>query len=75
MTERGVSYLIFARHDLEVPRFILSSSDLYKEYDAFPADSLIARSINGDFVSGSGLRVVYKNNEVVVLYLEQAGQK
>ena len=75
MTERGVSYLIFARHDLKVARFILSSSDLYKEYDAFPADSLIARTINGDFVSGSGLMVVYKNNEVVVLYLEQARQE
>jgi len=75
MTEREVSYLIFARHDLSVARFILSSSDLYTEYDAFPVDSLIARSINGEFVSGSGLSVVYKNDEVVILYLEQAGQK
>jgi asparagine N-glycosylation enzyme membrane subunit Stt3 len=68
MAERGTDYLVFSKDDLDVAGAIMGWAGL-KGYDSFPGDSLVVRSLNGDFVSGSGLDVVYHNEQVVILGL------
>jgi asparagine N-glycosylation enzyme membrane subunit Stt3 len=68
MAQCGTQYVIFSTADLEVADAITSWAGL-KGYDSFPSDSLVVRSLSGDFDSGGGLEVVYHNDEVVILKL------
>ena len=68
MAKCGTEYLVFAEGDLDVASSITGWASL-KDYNSFPADSLVVRSLNGDFVSGGGLEVVFYNDEVVILRL------
>ena len=68
MTEHGTEYLVFSKADFQVAGVITTWAGL-KGYDSFPSDSLVVRSLNGEFDSGGGLEVVYRNDEVVVLKL------
>lgn len=74
MGKNGTEYLVFGRQDLDFAVTILGWAGLNSEEGTFPDDSLIQRSLNGDFLSGGGLQLVFKNNEVVILALAQPGQ-
>ena len=68
MAQCGTEYLVFSKADLDVAQAITTWAGL-KGYDSFPVDSLVVRSLNGEFVSGGGLEVKYRNDEVVILEL------
>jgi len=68
MAQCGTEYLVFSEADLDVASAITDWAGL-KGYDSFPSDSLVVRSLNGEFDSGGGLEVVYRNDEVVILEL------
>jgi asparagine N-glycosylation enzyme membrane subunit Stt3 len=77
MEKYGADYLIFYTLDLDFAAHILWWAGLDEEYDEFPDDSLVVRSLAGDFQSEGGLEVVYRsapNSEVVILKLTQPGQ-
>jgi asparagine N-glycosylation enzyme membrane subunit Stt3 len=74
MTKCGTEYLVFGKQDLDLAGTIMGWAGLNSKEGAFPEDSLIQRSLNGDFLSGDGLELVFKNNEVVILALAQPGQ-
>jgi len=77
MEKYGADYLIFSELELDIAAHILGWAGLDEEYDEFPHDSLVVRSLNGDFQSEGGLEVVYRsapNWEVVILGLTQIGQ-
>lgn len=77
MEKYGADYLVFSKADLEAPVPILESAGLSGEYDRFPEDSLVSRSLSGSFESGGGLEVVYRsapNSEVVILALTGSQQ-
>jgi len=81
MEKYGADYLIFSELDLDAAPAILAWPDrpqtIDGEYEEFPEDSLVVRSLNGEFESGGGLEVVYRsapNSEVVILKLTQPEQ-
>lgn len=74
MGKYGADYLVFSELDLDIAATILRWAWLGEEYDEFPDDSLVVRSLNGDFQSEGGLEVVYRNPGVVILGLTQIGQ-
>ena len=81
MEKYGADYLIFSELDLDAAPFILAwprrPQPIDGEYEEFPEDSLVIRSLNGEFEPGGGLKVVYRsapNSEVVILKLTQPGQ-
>jgi hypothetical protein len=72
MERYGADYIVFSKADLELPVPILQWAGLSGEYDRFPEDSLVARSLSGSFESGGGLSTVHRsapNSEVVILML------
>jgi asparagine N-glycosylation enzyme membrane subunit Stt3 len=75
MEKYGADYLVFGEIDQDFSSTILGWAGLeerYKGFDEFPPDSLITRSLNGEFESGGGLEVAYRsipNEEVVILRL------
>jgi asparagine N-glycosylation enzyme membrane subunit Stt3 len=74
MEKHGASHLVFSTLDLDVTLTILGWAGLSGEYESFPEDSLVTLSLNGEFQSGGGLKVVYRSepdSEVVVLGLAQ----
>jgi len=81
MEKYGADYLIFSELDLDAAPTILAWPSRPQptdgEYEEFPEDSLVVRSLNGEFESGGGLEVVYRsapNSEVVILKLTQSEQ-
>ena len=81
MEKWGADYLIFYTLDLDFAAHILGWAGLGEEYDEFPDDSLVVRSLNGDFQSEGGLKRVYPEEpspeggySVVILRLTQIGQ-
>lgn len=68
MAKSGTEYVVFSKADLDVAGVITAWAGL-KGYDSFPSDSLVVQSLNGEFESGGGLEVAYRNNEVVILSL------
>lgn len=74
MAKRGTEYLVFGKQDLDLASTILEWAGLKNKEGTFPEDSLVVRSLNGDFLSGYGLELVFKNDEVVILALAQPGQ-
>jgi hypothetical protein len=68
MAKSGTQYLVFSKADFDVASVITAWAGL-KGYDSFPSNSLFVQSLNGEFVSGGGLEVVYCNDEVVILGL------
>jgi asparagine N-glycosylation enzyme membrane subunit Stt3 len=83
MRKYGADYLVFSRLDLDIAVGIMSWANVGKELGNFPSNSLVVRSINGEFESGGGLEVVYRSPpepnaapsseaEVVILALTQA---
>jgi len=75
MAKNGAEYLVFAKQDLDLAKPIMAWAFFNNEHDEFPDESLVVRSLNGEFVGGDGLEVVFKNDEVVILALAQPVQK
>jgi hypothetical protein len=74
MEKSGATYLVFGKQDLDAATSIVGWAGLNNKEGTFPEDSLIVRSLDGEFLSGGGLELVFKNNEVVILALAQPGQ-
>jgi len=81
MEKWGADYLVFSALDLDFAATILGWARLDEKYDEFPEDSLVIRSLNGEFESEGGLKRVYPEEPspeggypVVILRLTQAGQ-
>lgn len=75
MRKWDAEYLVFSESDLDFSPQILNWAELSDEHDDFPVDSLVVRSLNGQFESGGGLKVVYRSEpdgEVVILKLSEA---
>ena len=85
MQKWGTDYLILSRLDADLYALtILEWANLDEEYTSFRGDSLIMRSLSGDFQSGGGLKVLKRffpksesgsvsELEVVILGLTQSG--
>lgn len=74
MRDNGTDFLLFSKSDLDSAEPILEWAGLDKEYDEFPEDSLVVRSLGGSFQSGGGLEVLYRpqpDSEIVILGLTQ----
>jgi asparagine N-glycosylation enzyme membrane subunit Stt3 len=75
METYGADYLIFSKIDeYSAPGIIAWPDDpkqVNGEWPKFPEDSLVARSLNDDFQSEGALKVVYRNDGVVILGLAQ----
>jgi hypothetical protein len=74
MKKYGASYLVFAQDDLDIPSTIMGWANVGQGLGNFPGNSLVVRSLNGDFESGGGLEVVYPpvpEADVVILGLTQ----
>lgn len=72
MRKYNAGYLIFSKLDLNFTGIIMGWAGLDVKADAFPEDSLVARTLSGEFESGGGLEVVYRSvpqGEVVILGL------
>ena len=72
MEKYGADYLIFSKLDLDVAGTIMGWAGLHENADAFPEDSLITRTLSGEFELGGGLEVVYRSvpqGEVFILGL------
>lgn len=77
MEKYGADYIIFSEFDRDMAAHILELAGLDEEYDEFPEDSLVSRSLDGKFEREGGLEVVYRSepdSEVVILGLTQIGQ-
>ena len=61
MKKYGADYLVFSQLDLSVATGIMSWANVGKGLGNFPANSLVMRSLNGEFESGGGLEVVYRS--------------
>ena len=63
MEKYGADYLIFSELDLDTAPAILAWPHMPQpidgEYESFPEDSLVVRSLNGEFKPEGGLEVVY----------------
>jgi hypothetical protein len=84
MKKYSASYLVFSKLDLKVASTVMGWAYGWKAFASFPEDSLILRSLNGEFQSGGGLEVVYRSApepnsgtpsepDVVILGLIQSG--
>ena len=75
MKKYGANYLVLAKPDLKVASTIMLWANVGAAGQSyFPYDSLVVRSLNGEFESGGGLQVVYRSapdSEVVILGLTQ----
>jgi asparagine N-glycosylation enzyme membrane subunit Stt3 len=81
MDNYNADYLVFSDIDNDFARTIMNWAGLgekYEGYDGFPRESLIAQSLNGQFTSGGGLKLVYPTSldaevdyEVVILERQQ----
>ena len=78
----GSGYLLFSQLDLDMPLTIMGWANVGVGLSNFPWNSLVVRSLNGEFESGGGLEVVYRSPpepnstspyepEVVILGLTQ----
>lgn len=79
MEKYGADYIIFSTLDRDVVKHIMEWANPSGDYDSFPSDSLVVRSIKGEFESEGGLEVVYHSvpdpeSEVVILGLTQSEQ-
>jgi len=74
MAKCGTGYLVFGKQDLDLASTILEWAGSNSKETTFPEDSLVVRSLDGDFLSGDGLELVFKNNEVVILAAAQPEQ-
>jgi asparagine N-glycosylation enzyme membrane subunit Stt3 len=81
MQKWGADYLVFSTLDRKVAKTIMGWADVGEGLDSFPVNSLVERSLTGQFDSGGGLEVVYRSGpgsgtsadyEVVVLRLRQS---
>ena len=84
MRKYGAEYLVFSELDLKTAPTIMGWANVGQGLANFPGDSLVVRSLNGEFESGGGLKVVYRSPpepnstspsepEVVILGLTQSG--
>lgn len=73
LSKNGAGYLVFAERDLELAETILDWKGANEGADTFASDSLVVKALNGEFVSGGGLEVAYKNSEVVIIQLVESG--
>ena len=75
MEKYGADYFIFSKIDEYSAPGIISYPNTPKQIDGkweeFPEDSLVSRSLAGDFQSEGGLEVVHRNPGVVILSLTQ----
>lgn len=82
MNKYGAHYLVFSELDVKFAPTIMGGANVGQGLANFPGNSLIMRSLNGEFESGGGLEVVYRSPpepnssspnepEVVVLRLTQ----
>jgi asparagine N-glycosylation enzyme membrane subunit Stt3 len=74
MDKYGADYLIFSKLDLAFAGTIMGWAGLDNE-EVFPADTLVIRSLNGEFEAQGDLRVVYRSvpyGEVVILGLTRS---
>ena len=77
MAKWGADYLILSK--LDADRYAITIMDwanLGEEHTSFPANTLIQRSLSGNFQSGGGLVVVYRSQpegDVVILALVEGG--
>lgn len=71
MAQRGTEYVIFTKDDLKIAGTIMAWAYPNSKYTSFPADSLVVRSLNREFVSWGGLEIVYAQEEVVLLRLAE----
>ena len=72
MNAYGADYLIFAEHDLDLASAILECAGSLEDGNELPKNSLVVRSLSGEFESGGGLQVVHRSEpdgEVVILGL------
>lgn len=72
MEKNGASYLVFSQLDRDVAATIMGWAGLGEKGQSFPPDSLVMRSLNGEFEVGGGLKVIYRSapsSEVVILGL------
>jgi len=77
MEKYGADYIVFSKLDDKVAASILGWAGLGEKYGTFPEDSLVARSLSGEFEAEDGLEVVYRtlpDSEVVILGLAQSWQ-
>jgi len=75
MKKYGANYLVLSKLDLNVASTIMLWANVGAGQNYFPFDSLVVRSLDGEFESGGGLQVVYRSapdSEVVILGLTQA---
>ena len=61
MKKYGANYLVFSELDLEKAPTVMGWANVGKGIASFPVDSLIMRSLKGEFESGGGLEVVYRS--------------
>jgi asparagine N-glycosylation enzyme membrane subunit Stt3 len=61
MKKYGADYLVFSKLDRNVAPVIMGWANVGEGLESFPANSLVVRSINGEFESGGGLEVVYRS--------------
>jgi len=73
LSRNGAEYLVFTEHDLELAETILGWRGTNEDQDTFASGSLVVKALNGEFVSGGGLEIAYKNSEVVILQLVESG--
>jgi hypothetical protein len=75
MEKYGADYFIFSKIDEYSAPGIIAYPNTPKQIDGkweeFPEDSLVSRSLAGDFQSEGGLEVVHRNPGVVILSLTQ----
>ena len=83
MEKYGADYLVFSKSDMKHATMIMEWADVGEGLGSFPANSLVVRSINGEFEFGGGLEVVYRSvpasgaesvseSEVVILGLTES---
>jgi len=77
MEKYGANYLVFSTLETDIALQIVKlagKDEQYKGFENFPRDSMIIRTLNGEFESGSGLEVVHHtapDSEVFILRLTQ----
>jgi hypothetical protein len=80
MIRHGADYLIFSKTDRFFAGVYIEEANLGSGFEGvmeFPPDSMIIRTLDGDFDSGGGLEVVYRSDpdgDVVVLQAVSIGQ-
>ena len=83
MEKYGADYLVFSKPDRKHATIIMGWANVGEGLESFPANSLFVRSINGEFESGGGLKVLKRffaksesesvsESEVVILGLTES---